>query len=407
MSTPGMTTIATRLRQARAAAGLTLDEVSDRLGANGHPLTKAALSKYELGKSIPRQGTLLALARVLGVRADFFIREITAQVRWRAFRKHASLTKALQEQIQASIAQVVEGHVWLEETLQPGRKHRFPRSYKAKTPDDAETAAESVRKHWKLNEAPIESVTQTIEDHGGIAVCSQEAPLEFDGLSGWANDEFPVLVSSARPSIDRRRYNFAHELGHLVMDCAGLSEQEEEKLAHRFAAAFLVPASVAKRELGESRRNISMAELMLLKQKYGLSMQGWAHRAHDLGIIKDSAYKHLWVQFSTQGWRKQEPVSFTGSEEPVRLKLLTLRALAEGVITPSRAEELCPGCMGAMAGIDGTVSRPSVRELRKLPVERREEVLLQSALAAEPDYKGDADLTAFEAFGDSDLYVDS
>jgi Zn-dependent peptidase ImmA (M78 family)/transcriptional regulator with XRE-family HTH domain len=399
--------IATRLRQARVAAGLTLDAVSARLGANGHPLTKAALSKYETGKSIPRQSTLLALARTLGVRADFFVREPTTQVEWRAFRKHASLTKSLQGQIQASIAQVVENHVWLEETLQPRQKHRFPRPYKATTPDDAEAAAESVRKHWKLNEVPIESVTQTIEDNGGIVVCSLNAPPNFDGLSGWANDEFPVLVSSARPSIDRRRYNFAHELGHLAMDCSNLSEGEEEKLAHRFAAAFLVPSSVAKRELGDNRRNISMEELMLLKQKYGLSMQAWAHRAHDLGIIDDPTYKRLWVQFNANGWRTQEPVAFAGSEEPVRLKLLTLRALAEGVITPSRAEELCPGCTGKMAGVDNTMPQISVRELWKRPPEMRDDALLQSAVVSEQDYKNDAELTAFEAFGEHDLHVDS
>lgn len=399
--------ISTRLRQARAAAGLSLDEVSARLGTKGHPLTKAALSKYETGKSIPRQSTLLALARILGVRADFFVREPTAKVEWHAFRKHASLTKSLQAQIQASIAQVVERQVWLEETLQPKQKHRFPNARKATTLEDAEAIAESVRKHWKLNEAPLESVTQTIEDHGGIVVCSPDAPPDFDGLSGWANDEFPVLVSSARPSLDRRRYNFAHELGHLTMDCSGLSETEEEQLAHRFAAAFLVPASVAKRELGEHRQNVSMAELMLLKQKYGLSMQGWAHRAHELGIIDDPAYKRLFIQFNTKGWRKQEPVNFDGREEPIRLKLLTLRALAEGVITPSRAEELCPGCTDEVALLEGATPLPSARELRKLPPEMRDEVLLQSAIAARSDYENDAELTAFEAFGEHDLYADA
>jgi Zn-dependent peptidase ImmA (M78 family)/transcriptional regulator with XRE-family HTH domain len=399
--------IAMRLRQARLSAGLTLDEVSARLGASGHPLTKAALSKYETGKSIPRQSTLLALARTLGVRADFFVREPTAKVEWRAFRKHVGLTRSLQAQVQASVALIVEGHVWLEEMLQPGQRHRFPRPYKVTTLEDAEAAADSLRKYWRLAETPIESVTQTIEDNGGIAVCSPDASPDFDGLSGWVNNKFPVLVSSDRPSIDRRRYNFAHELGHLAMDCSGLPEQQEEKLANRFAAAFLVPAPVAKRELGEKRQKVSMEELMLLKQKYGLSMQAWAHRAHELGIIDGQTYKQLREQFDANGWRKQEPVMFIGSEEPVRLKLLTLRALAEGVITPSRAEELCPGCTGGVSGMDGTATRPSVRELRKLPPERREEVLLQSTVAAEADYKNDKGLTAFEAFGEHDLHVDS
>ncbi|EPX60941.1 hypothetical protein D187_001593 [Cystobacter fuscus DSM 2262] len=150
-----------------------------------------------------------------------------------------------------------------------------------------------------------------------------------------------------------------------------------------------------------------MEELMLLKKKYGLSMQAWAHRARDLGIIGDAAYKRLWEQFDANGWREQEPVAFIGSEEPVRLKLLTLRALAEGVITPIRAEELCSGCTGDTARVDSTIPRLSVRELRKQPPEMREEALRQSVVAVEADYRNDADLTAFEAFGEHDFHVDS
>jgi Zn-dependent peptidase ImmA (M78 family)/transcriptional regulator with XRE-family HTH domain len=406
VSTPSMTTMATRLRQARMAAGLTLDEVATRLGANGHPLTKAALSKYETGKSVPRPSTLLALARTLGVRADFFVQEPTARVEWRAFRKHASLTRGLQGRIQASVSRVVEGQVWLTETLKAGPRPHLPRPRPVATPEQAEAVAEAVRKHWKLGEGPLESVSQTLEDNGCIAVCSSDAPPDFDGLSGWANGVFPVLVSSARPSTDRRRYNFAHELGHLVMDCAGVSEQEEERLAHRFAAAFLVPAPVARRELGDKRRNISLEELMLLKQKYGLSMQSWAHRAHELGIIDAASHRRLFQQFSARGWRVQEPVAFTGKEEPVRLRLLVLRALAEGVITPSRAEELCPGCVGEVSVTEGAVPRHPVGALRKLPPELREEALQQAALAAEADYRNDAELTAFDAYGERDLYVE-
>ncbi len=40
------------------------------------------------------------------------------------------------------------------------------------------------------------------------------------------------------------------------MFCDNLSENEQEKLAPRFAAALLVPAKVAIHELGAKRRNI-------------------------------------------------------------------------------------------------------------------------------------------------------
>jgi hypothetical protein len=46
-------------------------------------------------------------------------------------------------------------------------------------------------------------------------------------------------------------------------------------------------------------------------------------------------------------------------------------------------------------------------ELRKLPREVRDAVLAAAAQLAEPDYRHEPELTAFEAFGKDDLYGDS
>jgi len=46
-------------------------------------------------------------------------------------------------------------------------------------------------------------------------------------------------------------------------------------------------------------------------------------------------------------------------------------------------------------------------ELRKLPPEQRDEILEAAATLAEREYLGNAELTAFEAFGKDDLHGDS
>ncbi|MGM0489996.1 MAG: helix-turn-helix domain-containing protein, partial [Planctomycetota bacterium] len=53
--------IGDRIRQARLAAGLTQDGVVTRLEDAGLKMTKAALSKYEKGKSEPKQSVLVLL----------------------------------------------------------------------------------------------------------------------------------------------------------------------------------------------------------------------------------------------------------------------------------------------------------------------------------------------------------
>ena len=128
-------------------------------------------------------------------------------------------------------------------------------------------------------------------------------------------------------------------------------EKAEEAVAHRFAAAFLVPAEVAMAELGSHRRTLDMVELWLLKEKYGLSMQAWIRRARELDIITDTTYKGLCVEFSRRGWRKAEPFECQGVETPMKLRQMALRAVAEGRLTPERAEALCPGYRGTEASV--------------------------------------------------------
>ena len=54
------------------------------------------------------------------------------------------------------------------------------------------------------------------------------------------------------------------------MDVGDVDERTEETLAHRFAAAFLVTATTARRELGSKRRHLDFRELTMLTQKHGL-----------------------------------------------------------------------------------------------------------------------------------------
>jgi len=397
--------ISERLRQARLRAGLTQQEVVSRLSEAALNLTKAALSKYELGRSSPNATLLVNLARILGVRSDYFLKQPTVNVQWLSFRKQASFARRWQERIKARAMDIVEAQVWLYETLHPHDAPNFPKPSNAETAEDAESAAAELRRRWRLDDAPIESVTQVVEDHGGIVVEHSDPEKEFHGLSGWANKRYPVTVVNAASPPDRRRFSLAHELGHLVMACGDMQEKQREKLAQRFAAAFLVPQNMARRELGDRRRSLSFEELALLKQKHGLSMMGWMLRARDLSIVSDAHFRTLCARFSARGWRKKEPVEFAGRESPLRLRQMTLRALEEGIVTPEKAEELCPGYDREREERQRKHLWPyiSAVEVMKLPQPERDRILAEAATLAEKDYREDGELTGFDAFGEGDL----
>lgn len=51
--------------------------------------------------------------------------------------------------------------------------------------------------------------------------------------------------------------------------------------------------------------------------------------------------------------------------------------------------------------------RWTAAELRKLPPEQRDAILAEQAALMEEEYRTNRELTAFDAFGEDDLYVDS
>jgi Zn-dependent peptidase ImmA (M78 family) len=308
--------------------------------------------------------------------------------------------------VQALASKVVEHQVGLQKLLHADHPPRFPKRARVRTPADAERLAQLVRRSWKLGDAPLESVTRTIEDHGGVVVEVHGMDRGFDGLSGIADGRIPVLVINGEPSADRRRYTLAHELGHLAMTSEGVPEQEQEPLAHRFAAAFIVPEAVARHELGARRRHLDWSELQLLKLKHGLSMQAWIRRARDLEIIGPGLYTRLFRQIGSFGWRRVEPVVYDAERPPSKLRQLVLRAVAEGCISAAEADEILRDAVALGSRAVTAGSHRGALDLLYASAEERERRLSIAAEAAAEIYAADSEVRGFDAFGEKDLHDD-
>lgn len=395
--------IGDRMRQARIAAAMTQQEVVAALAASGVSLTKGGLSKYERGGSAPKPTVMRALAEVLAVDASYFLQEPSIEVCWLSFRKTTRLGKKRQERVKALAESQLEVFLTLRGALEPQPERMMPPRTEVSGPEDAEVAAETLRRHWRLGDQPIESVTSAIEDGGGVVVESEGDDDLFDGLCGWADQTVPVVVVSSDVSDDRRRFSLAHELGHLFMDVGEAERRSEEKLAHRFAAAFLVPAATARRELGSKRRHLDLRELALLKRKHGLSMQAWILRAADLEIIDQSHARTLFASMSSLGWRRREPVEFRGEERPTKLRQLTVHALAEGLLSKKQAERICPGVTGGLEAFDEEpVGALDARVLMRLPKAEQDRIMEQAAAVVVDDYGANGGLSGLESLSEED-----
>jgi Zn-dependent peptidase ImmA (M78 family)/DNA-binding XRE family transcriptional regulator len=331
--------IGERLKQARKAAGLSTRALGEQAG-----ISAMAISKYETGKSVPSSAVLLSLSKALGVKVEYFFRPMKVTLEEVEYRKHAHVRKRLLEQIDADVIEQVERFIELEYFLPGGpiKSFKLPMQLpqRVEAYEEIEHVAVSVRNHWKLGLNPIPDLTDTLEERG-IKIFQSEALHDhnFDGLAAHV-DGVPVIVVGKGWPGDRQRFTLAHELGHLLLKGRLAPKLEDEAAANRFAGAFLVPESEVRKELGEHRTWLEPNELCVLKKTYGLSMQGWMHRANDLGILSDGNYLRMVRYFSARAWRKTEPCDEYPREEPKLFEQLVFRALAEELISESKAAEL-------------------------------------------------------------------
>jgi transcriptional regulator with XRE-family HTH domain len=187
---------------ARKMAGLSLQELSDKLGEKA--VSKQSLSKYEQGKMKPDSTVMIALANALGVSVDYFYSEPKAKVELEQveYRKYVTkVSKTEKDAIEARAKSVFERYFELEDLLGIDEKpDYFTYNKFIKNANQAEEAAKSLREQWDLGYDPIPDVVEMLEDKG-YKVIEVDAPDGFDGLKATINGE-PVIALNKNKSAD-------------------------------------------------------------------------------------------------------------------------------------------------------------------------------------------------------------
>lgn len=326
-----------RLKSARTRAALSQDQLVEKMG---NQVTKNAISKYEKGEMMANSTVLLALAKALDVKTDYFFRPFTVSIENVEFRKKSKLQVKDVNAIRQKVSDLVERYLELEQFLNIKSGFVNPiANMKIITPEDVEKAANKVRSVWKLGLNAISNVIDVLEDKE-IKVVEIEAPDEFDGFSGWADKKIPVIVINKGYTVERKRLTALHELGHLLLNLPEtLSDKEKERYCFRFAGSMLIPQTTFMNELGSRRSHISQPELIAMKESYGISIQAIMARAKNLGVINESQFIAFrkWINKN----RTEEGLgNYSGKELAFRFKQLLYRAAAEEVISLSKAANL-------------------------------------------------------------------
>ncbi|MCJ7555025.1 MAG: XRE family transcriptional regulator [Ignavibacteriaceae bacterium] len=326
-----------RLKSARKMAGYSLEELANKLG----DITKQALSNYENNKRNPDSAIIIRLAKIFGVKPDYFLRNSNVKFENFEYRKRSKILKKEINRIEEKTIDYLERFIELEQIM--GFDEKFVNPLKNIEISDgrgAETAAEKLREEWRLGLNPIKNLIETLEEKE-IRIFEIDADKGFDGLAVYSGAIPIIIVNKDIDDIVRKRMTIAHELGHLLLKLnSKLNSKEKERFCYRFAGAFLIPKQVMTNGLGENRTKVILSELEHLKLEYGISILALMRRARDLGIITSQKYRNFCIRVKKEGWGKFEVGKYEAEEKPIRDKHLLYRALAEEIISASKAASI-------------------------------------------------------------------
>jgi Zn-dependent peptidase ImmA (M78 family)/transcriptional regulator with XRE-family HTH domain len=342
-----MNFIPERLKSARMMSGISLQGLADKLKELGNSISKQGISKYEQGDASPNSEMVGLLSNILGVRPDYFYNDFNIEFADIEYRKLQSYSDKESQRIIEISRDALRRYLELEELLNIETQFVNPlKDFVISDLKSVDLAANELRNIWKLGLNAIPNTIELLEDHH-VKVIEIESDVKLDGFSTIANDKYPLVIlnrTKLDEKADRKRWTALHELGHIVLNLRHLGddEKQKEKYCHHFAGALLFPREIILKELGDKRSRLSFNELGALKAEYGISMQAIVYRAKDLEIISESYFRQFYQIFNQLGYRKNEPpkYDFNGKEKSHRFRQLLFRALAEEVISMSKAASL-------------------------------------------------------------------
>lgn len=381
IGTPGF--VGERLAQAREARGLTAVSLAELIGVKS-----ANISNYERGRQSPSPDVMERIVSVLNQPLAFFLRSMPStpqreDIWWRAM---SAATKSARSRAHAR-------HAWLREIVSYLTEYvdfpqvnlpdfQLPRDVQQITSELIEEVATECRRFWKLGLGPIADIVLLLENNGVVV---SRGELEAESLDAYsqrpADCDHPfVFLGSDKASAVRSRHDASHELGHLILhqNVEAKSIRNPvlfaliEKQAHRFAAAFNLPAESFADQLWAPTLDAFLA----LKPHWKVAISAMIMRSEQLGILSEEQTRRAFINMSRRGWRKQEPLDERIVAEKPRLLRRSFELLVnEGIKTPEQIVSdlaLNPSDIESLGCLDAGYLSGEAPEIAAMPQLREE-----------------------------------
>jgi Zn-dependent peptidase ImmA (M78 family)/DNA-binding XRE family transcriptional regulator len=288
-----------RLSLARKRRKHTKKSLAEAIGVT--PLT---LTRLEAGENQPEEETIKKLSSALNFPMQFFFGDDIEGINCEgvSFRKLSTLT------IKDRDASLASGEFGVMFTDWVANRFNLP---ELDIPDlsadyTPEGAALALREYWGLGQSPINDVIKLLESKGARILSLKEDIKTVDAFSFWRN-KTPYIFLNSFKTVERSRFDAAHELGHLVMHVGGRLDHGKaiEREADTFASCFLMPESDVCSEIV---RNPTIEYLIEKKVRWKVSLASLCYRLNKLGILSDWQYRNFCIEINLR-FKKTEPNS--------------------------------------------------------------------------------------------------
>lgn len=321
-----------RLQQARTLRQRRQAEVAELLGC-----AVPTLSKWERAETVDLSaGQVANLAESLRFSPFFFSSRPSAPLADNdlLFKAPKGMLKRESAWLREFIRLLAELTEWLDD-----RRHLPPVRIRlvSRQGITVAEAARDLRDALSLPQGtPIEYLTHSAERAGVVvAVRRRGAPdrptwdaqaelpgagddngpdERHEGCSTWIGEfrERPLVLIRGIPGWEKTRWVLAHELGHLSLHAGRMPvSAEAEEQASRFASELLAPIDVVSQELP---RAVTLAALLELKIKWGISLAALIRHLHVNNVISDERKATLYRQLYTR--KNPETGRSYGATEP-------------------------------------------------------------------------------------------
>lgn len=293
-----------RLKEIRIVRKMTQNQLAETIG-----VTKQAVSKYELGKSIPSSEVISRILEVLNIPGHFLNKEsleLTGKNSVLFFRTASTTTMS---EIEFANIKSKWGYEVLAGMSQFSDIPRMNLPIIEKDLSIPEKAL-YLRRFWNLGTAPITNMTAVLESNGIFVFVINSSELNTEAYSRIINGVPIVVLNEHKGTAVRWRFSLAHELGHLVLhrNISGTefkhSAKEIEEEASLFASSFLMPID----SFGNSVVSSKLEYLLALKNEWKVSIAAMIYHCKKLGIVDNRQAEALQMRLSKKGWRKKEPL---------------------------------------------------------------------------------------------------